>query len=100
LSLAGLFGLLDIVGGIETGGLLGRYEAYPTVIGTTDLLLDMVRLLRLLWGSRCLLALVTPALGPYLRTGQTTNMRDYMLVAGHLSQRRMQVSDKFDLERD
>lgn len=100
LSLAALFGLLDIVGGVETGGFLGRYEAYTTVFGTTDLLLDMMGLLSLLRGSRCLLALVAPTLGPYLRTGQTTDVRGYMLVAGHLSRRRMQVSDKFDLERE
>ena len=64
LSLAALLGLLDIVGGIVTGGFLGRYEAFTTVLGTTDLLLDVVRLLSLLWGGRFLLALVAPALGP------------------------------------
>ena len=84
LSLAALFGLLNIVGGIVTGGFLGRYEAYSAIFGTTHLLLDMVRLLSLLWGIRCLLALVAPALGPYLRTGQTANVRGYMLIAGHL----------------
>lgn len=45
LSLAALFGLLDIVGGVETRSFLGRYVAYTTVVGTTDLFLDMVRLL-------------------------------------------------------
>ena len=97
LSLAALFGLLDIVGGVETGGFLRRYTAYTTVISTTDLFLDMVRLLRLLRSSRCLLALVTPALGPHLRAGQTTDVTGYFLVARHLSRRQMQVSD---LERD
>jgi len=93
LSLAALFGPLDIVGGVVTRGFLGWYEAHATVVGTTDLFLDIVRLLRLLWSSRCLLALVAPALGPHLRAGQTADVRGYMLAAGHLSRRRAQVSD-------
>jgi hypothetical protein len=100
VGLATLFGLLDIVGGVETGSFLGGYKANTAIISTTDLLLDMVRLLSLLWRNRCLLAFVAPALSPHLRTGQTTDVGGYMLVAGHLLRRRMQVSDKFDLKRD